>query len=373
MIKNCVAALGIGLVLLGTELHAQKKFVKYLDADYQELKKAEGAAYLQIEEEKEPDKWKKTILSLPDSLRLMESAFIVSGGTIFANGPMNVYWPNGKLRNEYEYFRGVYHGVIRDYYENGNVESEVFYALGRRFGFSRSYYENGKPRAFTEYYCNEKWGHSVDFDENGIQDSTEYNAGSLIDKRLYFSKLEKLGIRRFQVDNLRYYLEYTLADGRKLKWWEGDMNSAVVYKRRKTSISHMSSSAEWDAYLSSSGKSYGNSNRSIGWTGNFLQCVNAADTCVFLLNGSGDITHAYIKDPIINNGKTALVREKGKWLGCDPWFNWAGYPSGEENLRTLFRVKTRYDEKAVPDNVFGEVTVVFSVSENRRIGRFCCR
>jgi hypothetical protein len=348
------AALGMAFVT-----QAQKKYVSYLDSEYHEVKNAANATYVQIEQPVRDKLWCKKVYTLPDSILMMESGFVAGYGGSRAFGPLKMYWPNGMLRQEANYYEGNYDGTTKEYYETGQLKSEESFIEGRRWGASSFYLDDGRQIGYAEYLCNKKWGLEVLYSGEGVpEDSLEYNAGSLLDRKTYHNLLEGLGIRRYRSAN-KYWLEYVLADGRRLRMGEGDMNAAGAINRGTLSGARRAETT--DAAIRFMRHSQYNDVATLKRMYE-KDCLTFSDTSVFLLK-EGDTLFAHVRNPWPNYDKEFITFEKGKWLGCDAWYRWASYPAGEEAMRTLYRVKTKFNEDLVPDNVAGDVTVALVINE----------
>jgi len=53
------------------------------------------------------------------------------------------HWPNGKLKSEYSYQNGRFHGTCKGWHENGQLKYESPYQNGNLHGICKAWYENG--------------------------------------------------------------------------------------------------------------------------------------------------------------------------------------------------------------------------------------
>jgi len=59
------------------------------------------------------------------------------------DGPVKVFYENGKLKAESEYRNNKIDGTVKTFYENGNLKSNAMWRNGMKNGLWESYYEDG--------------------------------------------------------------------------------------------------------------------------------------------------------------------------------------------------------------------------------------
>ena len=64
------------------------------------------------------------------------------------------YYPNGNIKFESTYHRGVLNGTSKHYFENGKLKSEATYEFGLLNGDAHEYYSDGNIKSTVQFI---KW------------------------------------------------------------------------------------------------------------------------------------------------------------------------------------------------------------------------
>lgn len=126
------------------------------------------------------------------------------------DGPVKVYFMNGKLQIEYEMKNGVRDGLYKEYYENGRPKYEISYKNGEYHGSYLTYYNNGQLSEKYLYENGKLNGKAEDYHLNGdLYLTQEFKNGSLNGTVLYYNKnKEKFGEIKYQ-KGIPYETYYT--------------------------------------------------------------------------------------------------------------------------------------------------------------------
>lgn len=136
-----------------------------------------------------------------------EREYIVVNGE--ENGKLQVYWPNGLLKEEgnfkdgkthgtFKYYTesgmlyreknyvdGREHGVFREYWDNGQLESEVNVVNGKRHGISKFYLGNGRLRSEAYFIEDKKYGIFKFYMNDGRRQEVQYSDDKPIELKVY--------------------------------------------------------------------------------------------------------------------------------------------------------------------------------------------
>jgi|GEM_PF-4687057 len=97
------------------------------------------------------------------------------------------YFPDGKLRKEWRYGKGIAAGFERTLYRSGQVRESIAYAQDHREGKSEQFYENGKLRVSQRFHDGKQDGEEKTFFEQGQPETLSvWKAGAKIATTLYF-------------------------------------------------------------------------------------------------------------------------------------------------------------------------------------------
>lgn len=77
---------------------------------------------------------------------IKDELFYVKGEYMPFSGIAFDLYDNGNLRSEFNYVKGIQHGVGKIYYENGNLEMEAMIVNGYVNGYEITYWENGNKK-----------------------------------------------------------------------------------------------------------------------------------------------------------------------------------------------------------------------------------
>ena len=92
------------------------------------------------------------------------------------NGTVKDYYPNGKLKTEWNCKEGHLNGLTKLYYENGNLEKETSYVNDVRQGVTTGYYESGELKSVCNYKDGELDGvHKILYPAGLIKELRRYH------------------------------------------------------------------------------------------------------------------------------------------------------------------------------------------------------
>lgn len=113
-------------------------------------------------------------------------------------GMVKTYYPDGKLKREISYIKGLREGIMTYYHENGAIEAKVPYKSNLVDGEVLSYYDDGTPAGDCNYKANKLDGICKIYNEdgtplseenykNGVKDgeTIDYHNGFVISKSIY--------------------------------------------------------------------------------------------------------------------------------------------------------------------------------------------
>lgn len=113
-------------------------------------------------------------------------------------GMVKTYYPDGKLKRETAYVKGLREGLMTYYHENGAIEAKVPYKSNLVDGEVLSYYDDGTPAGDCNYKANKLDGICKIYNEdgtplseenykNGVKDgvSLAYGNGAAVLKSVY--------------------------------------------------------------------------------------------------------------------------------------------------------------------------------------------
>ena len=182
-----------------------------------------------------------------DHMEVFRGVFSYEDG--IRNGPMTVYWSNGKKNREGTYSDGEITGLYKRYYESGSLRSEVSFVDGNREGEVISYHENGKTKARYTFVNDHFEGVGTTFYENG-NIKTRYNfvngkgegvgtthhENGRVKTRNHYVNGKAEGERLVYTDTGELWKRYTFRNGIlhgpfEEYWWEGHEDQGDI--RRK--------------------------------------------------------------------------------------------------------------------------------------------
>jgi antitoxin component YwqK of YwqJK toxin-antitoxin module len=133
------------------------------------------------------------------------------------------YYPNGKLKAEWNEEKGKREGIEKDYYENGKLRGECNFLNGKPEGIGKEYYESGKLKNEWNFENGKREGiqklyyesGSLEWEKNFKEDKKEglskiyYESGKL-KKELNFKddKLEGLNRDYYESGGLQLEMKY---------------------------------------------------------------------------------------------------------------------------------------------------------------------
>lgn len=105
-------------------------------------------------------------------------------------GELKYYYPNGKTENEYMFVNDLKHGKVKYYYENGNLRREIDYVKGKMEGKDIFYFENKQTEKINENKDDNLEGKSTLYAETGdIQIERTFKKDHLVQ----YTYLDKTG------------------------------------------------------------------------------------------------------------------------------------------------------------------------------------
>lgn len=104
--------------------------------------------------------------------------FIEIGNNVYNHGIMKLYWENGNVMKESEYYYDKLNGMEKEYYEDGKIKKEIIYNNGMRNGIQLTYYNNGNIKTELRFNLGQLNGRQFGFYEDGkIKYETNYIDG----------------------------------------------------------------------------------------------------------------------------------------------------------------------------------------------------
>ena len=88
------------------------------------------------------------------------------------HGSLKIYFSNGKVQKDYNYYEGNLNMKASDYYANGNLEKEANYTYGDLHGEYKKYYTNGKISEKSHFIYDDYYGKREMFNASGTKIKT---------------------------------------------------------------------------------------------------------------------------------------------------------------------------------------------------------
>ena len=81
------------------------------------------------------------------------------------DGHRVIYYPDGNVKEEYDFVDGLYDGKFNSYYENGSLRTDLEYSAGDLMGTCSWYYPSGNLMIIKDFSSGVNY--KIEFHENG--------------------------------------------------------------------------------------------------------------------------------------------------------------------------------------------------------------
>lgn len=125
---------------------------------------------------------------------------------------VKIFFPDGKLRFEYECVDSIPNGKAVEYFPDGNIAAKVTYANGKLNGLMTSYWENGLLKQVGNYKDDQPHGDVAEFYASGnLKSKRKYHNGLQVGKHVFNFDLKEERIqiiKEYVILGSEAYLNY---------------------------------------------------------------------------------------------------------------------------------------------------------------------